>query len=388
MTNDKAIIIKGLSKEYFKKNSSQAGIFSKFNQNKTGKSFLALNNINLEIKRGEVIGIIGPNGAGKSTLLKILAEVTPPTSGSVEIFGKVASILEIGIGFQPDLSGYENIFLSGKLYGLNHKQISSKLDGIIEMFGFPDFIHTEIKYYSSGMYMRLAFSLIVHIDADILLFDEVLSVGDSSFTQQVLKRLEKLKALNKTIIFVTHNPDHFMTLTKTFYSIDKGKIVSINNLNESMYNIILQRYRNNVTNKHLYIEESELAVQYLTKMDSNCVVKPIKAQIEIDHNEFKLTYIFFKQSDNSIVHHAMVVKDSRNNPLGQLTFSDETKLNDDTYSVNLRLDIRAFGRYTYLFDILTFKDEQPLFLLPQILINTFEHSKEITGIMDYNFLRK
>jgi len=123
MINEKAIIIKGLSKAYYKKDSSHTGFFDKLNPNKSGQSFFALKDINLEINKGEVIGIIGPNGAGKSTLLKILAEVTPPTVGSVEIFGKVASILEIGIGFQPELSGYENIFLSGKLYGLSKKHL-------------------------------------------------------------------------------------------------------------------------------------------------------------------------------------------------------------------------------------------------------------------------
>ena len=146
--HEKAIVIKDLNKKYYKKKQSSSNLFKNIKSNNNAESFFALKNINLEINKGEIIGIIGPNGAGKSTLLKILAEVTPPTSGKIEINGKIASILEIGIGFQPDLSGYENIFLSGRLYGLSKKQIKSKLEQIIEMFGFADFINTPVKYYS------------------------------------------------------------------------------------------------------------------------------------------------------------------------------------------------------------------------------------------------
>jgi ABC-type polysaccharide/polyol phosphate transport system ATPase subunit len=388
MINEKAIVIKGLYKEYNKSNSSKRGFLRKNIFRKNNKSFYVLKDISLEVNRGEVIGIIGPNGSGKSTLLKILSEITPPSKGSVEIYGKVASILEIGIGFQPELSGYENIFLSGKLYGLSYKQICSKLDGIIEMFGFPDFIHTEIKYYSSGMYMRLAFSLIVHIDADILLFDEVLSVGDANFTQQVLKKLEKLKSLNKTVVFVTHNPDHFLSLTNTFYSLNKGEIIRINNLNKSMYNMILQRYRESIDNKHTYIEEKDQSVHYLAKMNAICIVKPIEAKIKIDENYVKFNYIFYNKTRNCNLKHIMIIKDSRNNPLGQLSFTKEIELSDGTYSTSLCINKKAFGIYTYYFDILTSSEEKALYLLPQILTHTFEHSKEITGIIDYNFLIK
>lgn len=225
MKNEKAIIIKGLNKEYYKKDSSHKGFFDMLKPNKTGQVFSALKDINLEITRGEIIGIIGPNGAGKSTLLKILAEVTPPTSGSVEIYGKVASILEIGIGFQPELSGYENIFLSGKLYGLSTKQINSKLDKIIEMFGFPDFLQTEVKYYSSGMYMRLAFSIIINIEADIYLFDEILSVGDKEFQAKALKEIEKLKDIDATVLVVTHAPDQSISIYDKILFLVNGNIV-------------------------------------------------------------------------------------------------------------------------------------------------------------------
>jgi ABC-type polysaccharide/polyol phosphate transport system ATPase subunit len=222
--HEKAIVIKDLNKKYYKKKQSSSNLFKNIKSNNNAESFFALKNINLEINKGEIIGIIGPNGAGKSTLLKILAEVTPPTSGKIEINGKIASILEIGIGFQPDLSGYENIFLSGRLYGLSKKQIKSKLEQIIEMFGFADFINTPVKYYSSGMYMRLAFAIITNIEADIYLFDEVLSVGDLGFQSKVIKELEKLKNNGATILIVTHMPMSIYQICNKMVLINLGQI--------------------------------------------------------------------------------------------------------------------------------------------------------------------
>ena len=194
---------------------------------------MAVNNISIDIKKGEVICITGHNGSGKSTLLKMIAEVTQPTSGEIEIDGKVASILEIGIGFQPEISGYENIFLSGAMYGLKKSEIEAKIDSIIDMFGFPEFINTPVKYYSSGMYMRLAFSIIVNINADIYLFDEVTSVGDTDFRTKVIHEISRLKDRNATVLIVTHTPTIFSKISDRFLLFDKGTISvskSLNNL--------------------------------------------------------------------------------------------------------------------------------------------------------------
>ena len=231
MTQETAISIRNLSKEYYKLEKSSR--FSRKSAKGTG--FLAVNNISIDIRKGEVICITGHNGSGKSTLLKMIAEVTLPTSGEIEINGKVASILEIGIGFQPEISGYENIFLSGAMYGLKKSEIEAKIDRIIEMFGFPDFINTPVKYYSSGMYMRLAFSIIVNIDADIYLFDEVTSVGDTEFRTKVTREISRLKDKNATILIVTHTPTLFSKISDRFLVFDKGTISvseSLNNIQE------------------------------------------------------------------------------------------------------------------------------------------------------------
>jgi ABC-type polysaccharide/polyol phosphate transport system ATPase subunit len=220
MTPETAISIRNLSKEYYR--TEKASPFSR--KMVKGTEFLAVNNISIDIRKGEVICITGHNGSGKSTLLKMIAEVTLPTSGEIEINGKVASILEIGIGFQPEISGYENIFLSGAMYGLKKSEIEAKIDSIIEMFGFPEFINTPVKYYSSGMYMRLAFSVIVNIDADIYLFDEVTSVGDTEFRTKVIREVSRLKEKNATILIVTHNPTLFSQISDRFLLFDKGRI--------------------------------------------------------------------------------------------------------------------------------------------------------------------
>jgi ABC-type polysaccharide/polyol phosphate transport system ATPase subunit len=241
---DNAIVIKNLSKVFLKKEGlDRISFWQKIFKTNKSSNFFALKDINLEIKQGEIIGIIGPNGAGKSTLLKILAEVTPPSKGEVEIYGKLASILEIGIGFQPELSGYENIFLVGQLYGLRKKEIAKKIEKIIELFGFPNFINTEVKYYSSGMYMRLAFSIIINIEADIYLFDEILNVGDAAFQWQALAEIKKLKEKGKTVLIVTHVPKTIHNLCDRMLLLIKSEQISFDHPNDVIieYQRIIQK---------------------------------------------------------------------------------------------------------------------------------------------------
>jgi ABC-type polysaccharide/polyol phosphate transport system ATPase subunit len=185
----------------------------------------ALRNVSFEVKRGESVAIIGPNGSGKSTLLKILAGVTRPTSGSVEIYGRVASILDIGAGFNPELTGADNIFLNGQILGFSKKEIKTKFDEIVAFSGIEKFINQPVKTYSNGMYLRLAFSIVVHLDFDVYLFDEVMSVGDAEFQLKVNKLLLKRNnTLNKTIIFVTHDLNSIRDSCDSYFEINKGII--------------------------------------------------------------------------------------------------------------------------------------------------------------------
>lgn len=164
-----------------------------------------LKDISLEIKKGEVVGLIGVNGSGKSTLLKLMTKIIYPTKGTVETQGKLTSLLELGAGFHPDFSGRENIYFNASIFGLTRKEIESRINDIIEFSELGSFIDNPVRTYSSGMYMRLAFSVAINVDAEILLIDEILSVGDEHFQEKCFKKIEELKAQKKTIVFVTHN---------------------------------------------------------------------------------------------------------------------------------------------------------------------------------------
>ncbi len=171
----------------------------------SAEDFWALQNINFAIEQGEVVGIIGRNGAGKSTLLKILARVTEPTNGSVELYGSVSSLLEVGTGFHPELTGRENIFVNGAILGMRRTEIKKRFDEIVEFADVEKFLDTPVKHYSSGMYMRLAFSVAAHLQPDILIIDEVLSVGDQQFQKKCLGKIRDVSKAGRTVLFVSHN---------------------------------------------------------------------------------------------------------------------------------------------------------------------------------------
>lgn len=222
--NNIAIKVNELSKTYSIKNDKgREGII------------YALNNVSFEIKKGEVIGIIGPNGSGKSTLLKVISEITAPTSGSVEICGHVASILEVGTGFNPDLSGRKNIYLNARLHGMKKAEVDVKFNDIVELFGFSDFLDTPVKQYSSGMYMRLAFAIVANINADIYLFDEVLSVGDLKFQKASMNRIAELQKAGKTICIVTHTPALITDFIDRLVLLNEGKLIMEGEANEVIY---------------------------------------------------------------------------------------------------------------------------------------------------------
>jgi ABC-type polysaccharide/polyol phosphate transport system ATPase subunit len=177
-----------------------------FRGEKTTESFTALDRISFEIKKGEVVGIIGPNGSGKSTILKLIAGVMSPTSGKITVHGKVSPLIELGAGMHPELTGRENIYLNGAILGLSRQQINKNIESIIDFSEIRDFIHQPVKHYSSGMYMRLAFSIAVHVNPEILLIDEILAVGDQKFQKKCFRYMDKLKkSKDVTIIFVSHS---------------------------------------------------------------------------------------------------------------------------------------------------------------------------------------
>ena len=194
------------------------------NKNNT-TTIWALKNINVQIKEKEIIGIIGSNGSGKSTLLKILSKITTPTSGEAFIKGKVGSLLEVGTGFHDELTGRENIYLNGTILGMNKKQINNNIDNIINFSGVKEFIDTPVKRYSSGMRVRLAFSVAAYLEPEILIIDEVLAVGDASFQKKCLGKMDDVAKSGRTVLFVSHNMEAIMSLCTRVIWIDKGEII-------------------------------------------------------------------------------------------------------------------------------------------------------------------
>jgi lipopolysaccharide transport system ATP-binding protein len=186
----------------------------------------ALKDVSAEIRQGEIVGIIGRNGAGKSTLLKILSRITEPTEGCAEIHGRVGSLLEVGTGFHPELTGRENIYLNGAILGMKRAEIESKFDDIVEFAEIDKFIDTPVKHYSSGMYVRLAFAVAAHLEPEILLVDEVLAVGDAAFQKKCLGKMEDVAREGRTVLFVSHNMGAVMDLTDRSILLAAGEVVA------------------------------------------------------------------------------------------------------------------------------------------------------------------
>ena len=245
MDNDIAIKVENLSKYYrlgvinngtlFRdiqswwarkrgKEDPHSKIGSKYDPSAEG--FWALKDLNFEIKKGDRVGIIGYNGAGKSTLLKLLSQITIPTEGSIKINGKISSLLEVGTGFHPEMTGRENIYLNGSILGMRHDEIDKKVSDIIEFSEIGAYIDTPVKRYSSGMYVRLAFAVAAHLDSDILIADEVLAVGDVAFQKKALKKMNELSyGKGRTVLFVSHNMAHIRNLCNKGIVLEKGRIV-------------------------------------------------------------------------------------------------------------------------------------------------------------------
>ncbi len=223
--------------------------------------FWALRDINFTVEKGEAVGIIGANGAGKSTLLKILSRITPPTEGEIRFSGRVASLLEVGTGFHPELSGRENIYLNGAILGMTRNEINKKLDEIINFSGIGDFIDTPVKRYSSGMYVRLAFSIAAHIEPDILLVDEVLAVGDAEFQKKCLGKMEEVTGkAGRTILFVSHNMSAVKKICPKTVLLDKGKIVMIGETSKVIEHYLRENYEKSSSSNIFPIREKDLAI--------------------------------------------------------------------------------------------------------------------------------
>jgi lipopolysaccharide transport system ATP-binding protein len=234
----------------------------------------SLKDINFQLEQGDVLGIIGRNGAGKSTLLKILSRITTPTTGSIRIQGRVASLLEVGTGFHPDLTGRENIFLNGAIMGMSRNEIQSKIDEIISFSGVEKYIDTPVKRYSSGMYVRLAFAVAAHLEPEILIIDEVLAVGDAEFQKKCLGKMKDVSGAGRTVLFVSHNMAAVQELCNKGMFLHNGQIQSFGSIDATV--------------------KDYMTTHLITKLENTILQKNIPAQItkawiNFEHNREILT---------------------------------------------------------------------------------------------------
>ncbi len=242
------ITFQNVSKHFFKQEDKTLKelIPSLLRGAKPGEFIDALKAINLEFSPGDTIGILGKNGAGKSTLLKLIAGVTNPTSGSLKIDGKIAPLIELGAGFHHQLTGRENIYLNGSIFGLSKKEIDSLVSKIIRFAELEKFIDTPVKHYSSGMYMRLGFSVAVHVPFDILLTDEILAVGDIEFQAKCLKKMESFKKQGKIIVFVSHALETVSSFCSQGLVLDKGEQIYFGKIDQAIKEYLKLLHRRNL----------------------------------------------------------------------------------------------------------------------------------------------
>lgn len=205
---------------------------SQVDSHSSKEEFWALKDINLKIQEGDRVALLGRNGAGKSTLLKILSRITEPTEGRVTVYGRVTSLLEVGTGFHPDLTGRENILLNGAIMGMSYREIKKKFDEIVAFADIEKFLDTPLKRYSSGMFMRLGFAIAAHLDSDILIVDEVLAVGDAQFQEKCLKKMNEIGAQNRTILFVSHNVSSVLALCNKGVLLNQGKVEAFESIEQ------------------------------------------------------------------------------------------------------------------------------------------------------------
>lgn len=271
-------------KPYLSLRESMMGIFSR--KNTSFEEFNALKNISFNVNAGEAIGIIGKNGAGKSTLLKILSKITPPSEGKIISRGRIASLLEVGTGFHPELSGRENVFLNGSILGMKRSEISSRFDEIVDFSGTEKFLDTPLKHYSSGMQLRLAFAVAAFLEPEILIIDEVLAVGDAEFQKKCMGKMEEAsKKEGKTIIFVSHDLNAITNLTTRAILLKSGKIEA-----EDTSIRIVEKYLQNDTTVKSYVRElpervevpSIASIHVLTSFPDNTHVAEESLTVEIE----------------------------------------------------------------------------------------------------------
>ena len=333
----------------FKKDDPNIKLISDQYYKIENKTHRALDGVSIQIKRGEAVGLIGVNGAGKSTLLKLISRITSPTEGTITYRGKIASLLEVGTGFSGELTGRENIYMNGAILGMSKKEIESKIDQIIEFSEVGEYIDTPVKRYSSGMYVKLAFAVAAHLDADILLMDEILAVGDVKFQDKSLRRMEEVATEeNKTVIYVSHNMLTIRRFCTRCIVLEEGKVVFDGDVEEAI-DVYMQRKKlqysahNDLRSaKRRYCPNELVRKVSFTSCDldsEDCVVK--------DKAHFKLRLSAVAKEPIENVRMKLTFCDATEQPVGS-SISEPFRIKQGENSIDVCADISAIqhGAYT------------------------------------------
>ena len=332
-------------------------------ENHSGKYMWALRDINLEVKRGEVVGIIGKNGAGKSTLLKILSRVTGPTTGSIKTRGRIASLLEVGTGFHPELTGRENIFLNGAILGMTRQEVNSNLDEIVSFAGVEKYLYTPVKRYSSGMYVRLAFAVAAHLEPDILVVDEVLAVGDAEFQKKAIGKMQDVSQNNgRTVLFVSHNMASVKEICNRGVLLKNGKIDLTDEINKIIDSYLLS------SSKYKSAEWQQIKNPQSDIFFTHVAIKNKKNEVVDVIGTNEAFYIFIEMQSyihniNSII--AVQFNDVYGNAVLTTSSSDYENRIDEIYPGRLTykifIDMNIFMPGTYKLIIACFESDKRLY---------------------------
>lgn len=317
--SDSIIHIENLGKQYVIGGSSADSLreqltysfksmFSRNTQKRESHSFWALKDINLDVKAGEVLGIVGHNGAGKSTLLKILSRITHPTVGKITIHGRTASLLEVGTGFHPELTGRENIFMNAAVLGMKRAETKLRFDEIVDFAEVEQFIDTPVKRYSSGMYMRLAFAVAAHLEPEILIVDEVLAVGDVAFQKKSLGKMSDVATHGRTVLFVSHNTGAISSLCTRAVLLDHGQIKFQGDVQETISHYINSGHQN--VNGEIVWDNQEQAPGNNVKLRSARIISDgkVTSNISID-DDIVIEFEYWNLKDGAMLIPAIHVRD-------------------------------------------------------------------------------
>ena len=327
------------------------------NQRLAGTTFMALNGVSFTVNKGEAVGIIGANGAGKSTLLKLLTHVTAPTEGDIDLYGRVASMLEVGTGFHSEMTGRENVYLNGAILGMTRAEIDAKMDQIIEFSEVGDFIDTPVKRYSSGMYVKLAFSVAAHLDSEIMIMDEVLAVGDMKFQQKCLSKMRQAaKKEGRTVLYVSHNMATIRELCDRCIVLDNGKVVFDGNVDDGIAVYMSTSYSESNYSEFTDYRRPSWIERNSIRMHS--VKYDVESLEAIERTRpFNLEFVFDSTEDRDNVGVFFEVHDEVDVPVATAClYGMHMKKGRNRFVVQYDFSILAAGRYSNVFTTFTLGD--------------------------------